>query len=65
MASLRELGNKHSYVPVAIIYEARDEPEAAGPASEAHFGLFRAAGPGEEPAPKPAVAAIRKLYLGN
>ena len=51
VASLRELGNAYPYVPVAIIYEARDEPEAAGP--------------GEEPTPKPAVAAIRKLYLGN
>ena len=65
VASLRELGNAYPYVPVAIIYEARDEPDAPGPASQAHFGLFRAAGAGEEPTPKPAVAAIRKLYLGN
>lgn len=56
---LRELGRDYPWVPVAIIYEARDEPHATGDPSQRAFGLFT----GRDA--KPAVAALRSLYTGS
>ena len=62
VARLRELRREYSWVPVAIVYEAHDEPGNPGKASERAFGLF--ARHGSELVAKPAVAALRALYRG-
>ena len=62
VASLSELASGYPYVPVAMIYEAQDDPQAPGASSERHFGLFRLAGDVAK-VPKPAATSIRKLYL--
>jgi hypothetical protein len=55
---LRELARDYPWVPVAIVYEARDEPHATGDPAQPGFGLYTGSGP------KPAVAALRELYRG-
>lgn len=62
VARLRELRRDYPWVPVAIVYEAHDEPANAGKAPERAFGLFTR--DGTELVPKPAVAALRALYRG-
>jgi hypothetical protein len=54
---LRRLGQNHPSVPVAMVYEAGDEPENPGKDKERGFGLFTATG-----ASKPSVGALRDLY---
>ena len=65
VASLRELASDYPYVPVAMIYEAQDDPQALGDFSERHFGLFRTIVNGKGLVPKPTVAAIHTLYQGH
>jgi hypothetical protein len=57
---LELLGQSYPWVPVAIVYEAQDEPEASGRAAERGFGLFAKGASGVMA--KPAVTAIRALY---
>ncbi|WP_156934872.1 hypothetical protein [Pseudonocardia spinosispora] len=62
VTTLRDLGRNYPWVPVAMVYEAQDEPDASGGAAERSFGLFEASGNGTNWTEKPAVAAIRELY---
>jgi hypothetical protein len=62
---LKELGRHYPWVPVAIIYEARDERDNPGEAPERAFGLFKKADTEPGIVAKPAVAAIQALYLGD
>jgi hypothetical protein len=62
--SLLELASLYPWVPVAVIYESRDEPYVGGGPAERSFGLFLAASGNTDPVPKPAVTAIRELYKG-
>jgi hypothetical protein len=62
---LKELGARYRWVPVAIIYEARDEPDNPDKAKDRAFGLFKKAGDGSSVVAKPAVAAIQALYRTN
>lgn len=61
---LTELRRNYPWVPVAIIYEALDEPGNPGKVSERAFGLFTKADSGSGVVAKPAVAAIQALYRG-
>jgi polysaccharide biosynthesis protein PslG len=58
---IEEIGRDYPWVPVAIMYEAWDEPQALekGPEERA-FGLFRRTNNGA--VGKPAVGAIQALY---
>ncbi|HEY4005007.1 MAG TPA: cellulase family glycosylhydrolase [Pseudonocardia sp.] len=56
---LRQLAADYPWVPVAMVYQSRDEP-ADSEAKERSFGLFGATGTA-----KPAVAALRVLYRGG
>jgi hypothetical protein len=61
---IKELRRDYPWVPVAIIYEAWDEPGALEKAPEERsFGLFRRTGQGV--VPKPAFGAIQALYRGS
>lgn len=62
VTTLRDLGRNHPWVPVAMIHEAQDEPDAPGGDAERSFGLFGASRSGTDWTAKPAVAAIRDLY---
>ena len=62
VARLQELRRDYPWVPVAIVYEAHDEPSNAAKAPERAFGLFTRHG--SELVAKPAVAALRTLYRG-
>jgi hypothetical protein len=54
---LRQLGRSYPWVPVAMIYEAGDEPDNRREAKERAFGLFTATGTS-----KPSVGALREPY---
>jgi len=59
---LKELGRRYPWVPVAIIYEAQDEPDNPGTLPERAFGLFKKTNTGPGIVAKPAVLAIQALY---
>lgn len=62
---LKELRRHYPWVPVAIIYEALDEPDNPGKIPERAFGIFKKADSGSGAVAKPAVAAIQALYRGR
>jgi polysaccharide biosynthesis protein PslG len=62
---LEELRRQYPWVPVAIIYEAQDEPDNPGKSPERAFGLFKEGNAGQGLVAKPAVVAIRALYRGH
>jgi Cellulase (glycosyl hydrolase family 5) len=62
---LEELRREYPWVPVAIIYEAQDEPDNPGKSPERAFGLFKKGGAEQGLVAKPAVGAIQALYRGR
>lgn len=61
---LKQLRSDYPWVPVAIVYEAWDEPGALEKEpAERSFGLFRRTG--RDVVPKPAFGAIQALYRGS
>lgn len=61
---LEELRRYYPWVPVAMIYEDRDEPNNPGAPPERAFGLLKTTDNGAGVMAKPAVATVQALYRG-